>query len=184
MSSKTEAAPRPTPQSATRAAMTRPGRRLIRGLVRTCVTLVAAAVLGLSAGPAVADKSDVVRDSYTDRFQDDFIMDLCGIETWTTVTERWSLKTYEDGSQVFHVVRTFVPDDPRIPIEKGAGTSFFGADGSKTVIGTPIHLFAPGGGTTVIDAGRVVFDAEGNLAAVNGPHPSLDADLAEYYCPS
>ena len=49
-------------------------------------------------------------------------------------------------------------------------------------MGTPIHLFGEHG-TTVIDAGRVMFDADGNVTAVNGPHPSLDADLAEYYCP-
>lgn len=147
------------------------------------VTAVTVALLGLSADPATAQRPDVVRDGYVDRFQDDFIMDLCGIQTWTTVTERWSLKKFADGSETFHVVRTFVPDDPRIPIEKGAATSFFGADGSKTVVGTPIHLFGPGGGTTLIDAGRALFEADGNLTAVNGPHPSLDADLVEYYCP-
>jgi hypothetical protein len=149
----------------------------------TFVTLVAAALLGLSAAPAAAERPDVVRDSYVDRFQDDFIADLCGIETWTTVTERWSSTKFADGSEIFHVVRTFVPDDPRIPIEKGAATSFFGADGSQTVVGTPIHLFGPDGGTTLIDSGRALFDTEGNLTSVNGPHPSLDADLAEYYCP-
>lgn len=147
------------------------------------VTFVAVALLGLSAAPAAAERPNVQRDSYVDRFQDDFIMDLCGIDTWTTVTERWSLKTFADGSQTFQVVRKFVPDDPRIPIEKGAGTSFFGADGSKTVVGKPTHLLGPDGGTTLIDAGRALFDAHGNLTAANGPHPSLDADLVEYYCP-
>lgn len=140
--------------------------------------------VGLSAAPAAAERPEVVRDSYVDRFRDGFIMDLCGIRTRTTVTERWSLKTYPDGSQTFHVVRTFVPDDPRIPVEKGAGTSFFEADGSKTVVGSPIRLFAPDGGMMLLDAGRSIFDSDGNLVAVNGPHPSLNADLAEFYCPS
>jgi len=149
----------------------------------TSVTAVAAALLALSATPAAAERPDIERDSYVDRFHDEFILDLCGIDTWTTVTERWSSTKFNDGSEIFHIVRTFVPDDPRIPIEKGAGTSFFRADGSKTVVGTPIHLFGPKGGTTLIDAGRALFDAEGNLTSVNGPHPSLDADLVEYYCP-
>jgi hypothetical protein len=152
-------------------------------LFTTSVTLTAAALLGLSVAPAAADRPDIVRDRYVDRFQDDFIQDLCGIDTWTTVTERWSSTTFPDGSEIFHIVRTFVPDDPRIPIEKGAGTTFFAADGSKTVAGKPIHLFGTDGGTTLIDAGRALFDAEGNLTAVNGPHPFLDADLAELYCP-
>ena len=148
-------------------------------------TLIATVLAVLPAAPAAAAAGpDIERDSYVDRFEDDLILDLCGIETWTTVTERWSLKTFPDGSQIFHVVRTFVPDDPRIPVEKGAATSFFAPDGSKTAVGTPIHLFGPGGGTTLIDAGRALFDADGNLTSVNGPHPSLDADLAEYYCPN
>lgn len=150
----------------------------------TGVTVLAASLLGLSAAPAAAERPEVERQRVVDRFQDDFVMDLCGIDTWTTVTERWSLKTYADGSQVFHVVRTFVPDDPRIPVEKGAATSFFGADGSVTVVGKPVHLFLPDGGTMLVDAGRALFDAEGNLVVTNGPHPSLDADLAELYCPS
>jgi hypothetical protein len=145
---------------------------------------MAAAIVILPATPVAAAGPDVVRDSYVDRYQDDLIFDLCGIETWTTVTERWSLKTFADGSQIFHVVRTFVPDDPRIPVEKGAGTTFFAPDGSKTAVGTPIHLFDPDGGTTLIDAGRALFDPDGNLTSVNGPHPALDADLAEYYCPN
>ena len=151
----------------------------------TTVILVAAALLGLSTAPAGAARPEVVRDGYVVRFHDDFLMDVCGIDTWTTLTERWSSTRFADGSEIFHAVRTFVPDDPRVPIEKGAGTSFFGVDGSQTVMGTPIHLIArQGGGTTLIDAGRALFDADGNLAAVNGPHPSLDTDLADYYCPS
>jgi hypothetical protein len=152
----------------------------------TCATygaLVTTALVLLPAAPSVAIRPDIERASYVDRFQDDFIHDLCGIETWTTVTERWSSKTFADGSETFHVVRTFVPDDPRIPIEKGAATSFFAADGSRTVVGTPIHLKRRDEGTFLIDAGRALFDAEGNLISVHGPHPSLDADLAEYYCP-
>ena len=150
----------------------------------TYATAATAALVVLPAAPAVADRPDIERASYVDRYQDDFILDLCGIETWTTVTERWSSTKFPDGSEIFHIVRTFVPDDPRIPVEKGAGTSFFAPDGIKTTVGTPIHLFGPGGGTTLIDAGRALFDAEGNLTSVNGPHPALDADLAQYYCPS
>ena len=145
--------------------------------------VLAAALVLLPAAPAAAEPPEIERDSYVDRFEDDFILDLCGIRTWTTVTERWSLKTFPDGSEVFHIVRTFVPDDPRIPVEKGAGTSFFAPDGSKTTVGTPTHLFGSAG-TILIDAGRVLFDADGNVASANGPHPALDADLAEYYCPS
>jgi hypothetical protein len=153
-------------------------------LLATSATLAAAAFFLAPAAPASADRPDIERASYVDRYQDEFILDLCGIQTWTTVTERWSITNFPGGSQTFHVVRTFVPDDPRIPVEKGAGTSFFAPDGSKTTLGTPIHLFGPDGGTILIDAGRVLFDVDGNVTVVDGPHPALDADLAQYYCPN
>ncbi|MBA2374159.1 MAG: hypothetical protein H0V74_08175 [Chloroflexi bacterium] len=108
--------------------------------------------------------------------------DLCGIETFTTVTERWSLKEYADGSAKLHVNRTFVPDDPRIPIEKGAGTTFIAPDGTRRVVGKPIHLISQiGGGVLILDAGRVDFDPSGEVIAMRGPHPSLGTDLAPYY---
>lgn len=155
----------------------------MKRLITAAALAAAAMVLALPPGPAAAQRPDVVRDSYVDRFQDDFILELCGIVTWTTLTERWSLTTYADGSQKLHTVRTFVPDDPRIPVEKGAATSFFGVDGSKTVVGAPLHLFGPDGGTTVVAAGRALLDSEGNFIEVKGQPLPSDAELAEYYCP-
>ena len=151
---------------------------------RPTLAFAAALALALCAVvPAAAAGPMRDGDAYTDRFHDDFILELCGIDTWTTVTERWSSKVYSDGSEIFHVVRTFVPDDPRIPIEKGAATAFFAPDGSRRVVGKPIQLFKPGGGVLLLDAGWVQFDAGGSIVTVRGPHPSLDVDLADYYCP-
>lgn len=113
-------------------------------------------------------------------FVDDFIFDLCGIETTTTVTERWTLTTYADGSQRFRVSRTFISADPRLPIESGAGMSYWTADGIQTVTGTPIRLRRRGGGIVLLDAGRIVF---GEPLTIRGPHPSLGLDLAQAYCP-
>lgn len=118
-----------------------------------------------------------------DTYDDEFILDLCGITTKTTVTERWSLETYPDGSQVFHDVRTYQPADPRIPVEKGAATGFYAADGSWRVVGKPIQLFAPDGGVLLLDAGWISFDASGDVSTVRGPHPSKEVDLTDYYCP-
>ncbi len=152
---------------------------------RTLTAAIAAAlVLGAVGSAAVqAGGPQIYRDAYTDRFHDDFILDLCGIDTWTTVTERWSYKVYPNGLEVFQVVRTIVPDDPRIPIEKGAGTGFFAPDGSKTVVGKPLQLIDRDGGVVMLDAGRVEFDADGNVVIARGPHPSLGMDLADIYCP-
>ena len=90
---------------------------------------------------------------------------------------------YADGSEVVHVVRTFVSEDPRLPVEKGAGTTFIAPDGTRRVVGKPIHLIGPDGGVRLLDAGWVEFDPDGNISDVRGPHSSLDVDLRDYYCP-
>ncbi len=154
------------------------------------VTMAIGVVLGASLTGASAASAGVgatgpvvTRGGVVDTFDDDFILDLCGITTQTTVTERWTLKQYPDGSETFHDVRTFVSVDPRIPVEKGAATSFWTPDGSRRVVGKPIQLIGPDGGVQLLDAGWVAFDRAGDVSDVRGPHPSLDVDLAEYYCP-
>lgn len=157
-------------------------------MLRLSVLLALGAMVAMIAplmGAAVAEgaggKPVIERGSFVERFADDFIFELCGIETTTTLTQRFRVTTFPDGSQQVHVTRTFVSDDPRIPIEKGAGTSFIDANGVRTVVGTPIHLIGPDGGTRLLDAGLVTF---GNELDVRGPHPSLFVpDLAPYYCP-
>lgn len=148
--------------------------------------LVIATAIGLTATTATtasAAPPERERVSSVETFDDDFIFGLCGIETRTTVTERWSSTVRADGSTMLHVVRTFVSDDPRLPVEKGAGTTFIAPDGSRRVVGKPIQLIGPNGGVRLLDAGQVVFGPAGNPSDVRGPHPSLGADLSVYYCP-
>jgi hypothetical protein len=164
--------------------MSNPPQTRRRRLFAAGATAVLSLVL---VGPAAASAATpVIRESeaYTDGYFDDFIFELCGIATWTTLTERWTYTEYADGSAVFHDVRTFVPDDRRIPIEKGAATSFNAADGSRVVIGRPTQLqYRDGRGTLVLDAGRGVIDENGDLVQVNGRADSWFVDLASVYCP-
>lgn len=151
----------------------------------TTAAVAFAGVGAIAIPPAEAGgKPDKRSGVNVETFADDFIFDLCGIATTTTATERWEVKTFSDGSQHVHVVRTYVSADKRIPIEKGAATAFYDAAGNYTVVGTPIHLIGPRG-TLVLDAGRITFDADGNLVDTRGPHPVARAgdDLAKYYCP-
>jgi hypothetical protein len=149
----------------------------------TGATLVALAVAVMGSGTALAETGGpaIERGRVEERFFDDFIFELCGIETFTTLTQHFSAKTFADGSEWVHVVRTFVSDDPRLPVEKGAATTFVAPDGTRTVVGKPIQLFAPDGGVRLLDAGWVQLLDE---PVFRGPHPSVEADdLAPYYCP-
>jgi hypothetical protein len=152
-------------------------------IVRLTAVSLALAVATTAAGAtAVLGAKPVTERSgrIVETFADDFILELCGIETMTTVTEHWTLTTYADGSQRFRDSRTFVSDDPRLPIEQGAGMSYWDANGVQTVHGSPIRLRRPGEGIILLDAGRVVFS---DPLVIRGPHPSLGMDLAEAYCP-
>lgn len=155
-------------------------RRIVGLSIAAALTLTA---LGGTATQAAAPVR--ISDAYTETFFDDFIYALCGIETYTTVTERWTLTIHADGSEVFHNVRTFVPADPRIPIEKGAATSFNAPDGSRRVVGKPIQLFYPDGGVKTLDAGMAIFDEHGALIDVRGRHDFIVGTTteADHYCP-
>jgi hypothetical protein len=142
---------------------------------------LAITALAVGVGGALAAKPETVHSGkVVETFFDDFIFDLCGIETMTTVTERWTLTTYADGSQRLTDSRKFVPQDRRIPIEYGSGMSYWDANGVQTVHGSPIRLQRRGEGIILLDAGFVTFSDD---PTVHGPHPSLGLDLAPLYCP-
>ena len=160
-------------------------------MTRRRATLALAFLTGaslLAAAPASAAGPASESDGYTVRFFDDAIWELCGIETMTTLTEYWTFKSFPDGSAIFHNVRTFVPDDPRIPIEKGHGTSHIAPDGTRRVTGAPLILFYPKGdprGRVVIAAGQAIFGDNITYHGhdlFNGQHPD-DVDMSPYYCP-
>lgn len=152
------------------------------GMRLTAIVALATGILAVTAPEAGASGGRPTQEQgrVVETFADDLLLDLCGIDTTTTMTQHFHVTTFPDGSQLVHETRTFVSADPRVPIEKGAGTSHWTADGIQTVTGTPIHLISDQG-TVLLDAGRVTFADE---LDVRGPHPSLFVpSLAPYYCP-
>jgi hypothetical protein len=144
--------------------------------------LIGAGLTALLLLPTVVSAAgpQIDRGSVVERYFDEFIYELCGIETYTTETQRWSVKVFPDGTEQVHVVRTFVSEDPRLPIEKGAATAFNYPDGTRTVVGKPIQLFEPGGGIRLLGAGRTYFGEDG--VTIRG-RDGYNVDLADYYCP-
>ena len=134
-----------------------------------------AAMAGASGG-----KPTVEREVIKETVFDDFILDLCGVATNSTVTERITTKTFPDGSQTIHVNAQFVPDDPRIAAERNAFTDRIAPDGTLTTGGLAIRLYRKGEGTLIRDAGWVRFLEDGLV--VRGPHPFLETDPADVYC--
>lgn len=162
--------------------------RLLRLL--TEVALVTGLVLGVGVAAAAAKpgsgkggKPTIQREVFEETFFDDFIFDVCGVETNTTQTQRTIIKTFPDGSETVHRRVEFVPDDPSIASERWARTDFFAPDGTQTIVGLAVRLYRKGGGGTIIrDAGWVRVSEDGLV--IRGPHPFLeDRDNAELlYC--
>jgi hypothetical protein len=144
--------------------------------------LISAGLLLLVFLPSAVNAAgpQIERGGFVERYFDDFIYELCGIETYTTESQRWSVKVFPDGTEQVHVVRTFRSEDPRLPIEKGAATAFNYPDGTRTVVGKPIQLLEPDGGIRLIGAGWTHFGEDG--VTIRG-RDGLNVDLAEYYCP-
>jgi hypothetical protein len=88
--------------------------------------------------PVFASEPTIEHDQIEERYFDDLILELCGIETFTTLTQSFTVMVFPDGSEQIHVVRTYVPEDPRIPVERGAATTFVAPEGTRTVVGMPI----------------------------------------------
>ena len=149
-------------------------------LLAVLALLVSVPVADAAGGRPVIERQHVVELRLV---PDQFFIDLCGIVTNTTVKELDILKTYPDGSQSFHVERSFIPDDPRLPIERGAATAYFTPDGTMLrLLGKPLQLIGPDGGVRTLDAGQVVF---GDPRVVHGHEDvnPLNTDLAPFYCP-
>jgi hypothetical protein len=155
--------------------------RLLRGAVFAIVAVAllapaaaAQATAGGRGGPTVE------REVIEETFFDEFILDICGVATDTTLTQRTTTKTFPDGSQTVHVNAEFVPDDPRIASERNAFTDRIAPDGTLTTVGLAIRLYRKGEGTVIRDAGWVRFLENGLV--VRGPHPFLETDPADVYC--
>lgn len=164
-----------------------PRQLTVRRLAAATAALALAATVAVPASAGGGKGGVVFRESqsYTDRFFDDAIWELCGIETWTTLKERWTFTEFADGSAHFQDVRTFIPDDVRIPIERGAGSSHIAPDGTRRVTGSPFRVYdRQGGGVMVIAAGNVTLDPDGKPLRIAGQLPDMsDEALASYYCP-
>jgi hypothetical protein len=143
------------------------------------ITVLAA----IAAAPAMAGgggKPTVEHEVIHETYFDDFIFDICGVETDTTQTQRTTIKTFPDGSQTVHRIAEWVPDDPSIASERWGRTDRIAPDGTLTIVGLAIRLYRQGEGTIIRDAGWIRFLEDGLV--VRGPHTFLDTDPADVFC--
>jgi hypothetical protein len=81
-----------------------------------------------------------------------------------------------------------LPDGDVVAVDRWVNNSFFElAPGSgpetpplsQTTVGNPWNVHGGAGGVLVNDSGRVVFDGDGNIVSVNGPHQALFGEFGD-----
>jgi len=150
-------------------------RRVLTGASVAAIALVLAV-------PATASAAVPVHGSVSihETFQDP---DFCAAEGFTLAVvhdETDSFEAFFDRSGAF--VRALVHEDIRFAISANGHTIFehdeqnetFYADGSSRLIGDSVHIQGPGPGLVQHDAGQIVFNADGSVKAIHGPHPQFE----------
>lgn len=163
--------------------MSRAPNPITRGLAPLALAAALLAVVASTVATATARQGGrpvVEREVVKETYVDDFIFDICGVETNTTSTQRTTTQTWPDGTETVHIFAEFVPEDPSIATERFSRTDIYEPDGSVTIKGLAIRLYRHGEGTIIRDAGwlRVLEDG----VVVRGPHPFFETDPADAYC--
>jgi hypothetical protein len=153
--------------------------------------LLSAAVatsVALFAVPAYAAPETVVHGSVTFPTQQFDDPDVCAADGFTVhVVEHETLlfNLRLDGSGQFaalfahHDISFEISANGRTIYESDHYNNLFAPDGTSVAAGNETHILGENGEIVLLDAGRIVFDADGNPTFIAGRHPQF---LGETFC--
>jgi hypothetical protein len=151
-------------------------------LAKLGLLLLTIGAISTLTGPALAMAPEIkpVDDSFS------FTLDFCRfpIEATTRITGTETHFFDEQGNVLRDVLHLFAyavwtnPRSGKSVIERDHLTSvIFADDEGFAEIGLNFHVSLPGGRTVLIDAGKVVFDSEGDVVFQAGKHQIEDGDV-------
>lgn len=154
-----------------------------RWLVRTAASsaAVTAAVLAF-AGSAHAAPATMIHGSITSPPQVFDDPDTCASDGFTIDVVEYESLLFNfrfDGSGQFaggfahHDLAFDFSANGRTIHESDHYNNLFAPDGTSVAMGNETHTFGEGGGIVLLDAGRIVFDANKNVTFLAGRHPQL-----------
>jgi hypothetical protein len=109
--------------------------------------------------------------------------DVCAPEGFPVNVVQDEVKSYrvffdrsgEVASVSVHVdYRAVISANGHTIVERDKWTDIYNADGTARKVGDSVHIQGPGGGLVQHDAGQIVFNADGSVAAIHGPHPQFE----------
>ncbi len=149
------------------------------------LTLTAALALCLAPSAGAAPPARGTFDT-TNSFTDTEVCAAFGFDVFVPVEHEYGFFTvFTDRTGDVVKVQVHTNYDATITAngktiqERDTWTDFFYPDGSR-MVGNSVHIQGPRG-IVQHDAGQVVFDADGNVVAIHGPHPQF---LGETFCPA
>jgi hypothetical protein len=161
-------------------------RRLARALALICVSSVS--LVAVSAATAVPPVIEIgVFTAFTDTTLCGFPIELSfsgNVRTTTHLNQENNpvriVQTFPDFTVTFtHGDHTLSTRAPALGILK------FNPDGSLdtfTFVGMNAAIALPGQGQLLLDAGRIVFDADGNIVSESGPHQVFGTGDPSAFC--
>ena len=136
-----------------------------------------------SAGAAAPQRGTF---DHTESFTDTEVCAAFGFDVFVPVEHEFGFFTaFTDAAgnavkvQVHTDYQATITANGKTIYERDTWTDFFYADGAR-MVGDSVHIQGPNG-IVQHDAGQVVFDADGNVVAIHGPHPQF---LGETFCPA
>ena len=152
----------------------------------TVRAMLGAAVLCMAgAGSVAASRAEVGTFTIDERFVDEGVSAACGFEVIVDLSGRGEYQILSDAqgnataARVHEVIDGTMSGNGTVLQEIDRHTMFFDlVDGTSRDIGIVFQVRSLDGGIAIMDVGRLVASADGNLAFEAGPHPALDGNLS------
>jgi hypothetical protein len=157
---------------------------------RILLPLALFALAATFPGATLAGTSTVIRGSFDNGYESFVDTEVCAAEPWgfdVEATEHeygfYSVVVDRDGNFVRASLHrnydAWISANGHTIVERDTWETLFYADGARDA-GLPVHIQGPGG-IVVRDAGTIVWDSDGNLISVRGPHEQFDGVS---FCPA
>ena len=153
------------------------GTRLVRPLV-----IAAAGVATVVVAPATGAASPPERGTFSSHeiFVDTDVCAPEGFAVHVVEDEIADFRVFFDrnGAVAFVVVhvdyRAVISANGHTIVERDKWTDTFYPDGTARTVGDTVHIQGLGPGLVQHDAGQIMFDSDGSVAAIHGPHPQFE----------
>ena len=152
-------------------------RLLFREGVASALGLVTFLAVPHTAQAAAPDSGTF---SFTENIVDEDVCRPEGFAVDASITESGSYRVLfnPDGSikQVIVYVDfvATISANGKTIYERDRWQDFYYPDGSQKRVGLTVHIKGPDGSIVQLDAGQIVFNADGTVASIHGPHPQFE----------